>query len=227
MKIGILETGRPPKELQPKHGTYADMFARLLGGYGFDFDAYAVVDGVFPESVHSAEGWLITGSRHGVYEPHDWIPPLEELIRASLDEGVPMVGICFGHQIMAQAMGGKVEKFSGGWKVGGTDYTLGGDRLRLIAWHQDQVVEKPEAAVCLGEAGGCQYAALAYGKSGLSLQPHPEFDPDFSRDLLRARGDILPEDVKEQAAGSLDTDLAVPHAADMIAKFFLDHRKGI
>jgi GMP synthase (glutamine-hydrolysing) len=226
MKIGILETGRPPRELQDRHGTYADLFMRLLGRYGLDFDSYAVVDNVFPGSVHAADGWLITGSRHGVYEPHDWIPPLEHFIRTSLDEGVPMVGICFGHQIMAQAMGGKVEKFSGGWQVGGTEYKVGGEPMRLIAWHQDQVVEKPESAVCFAEADGCQYAALAYGRTGLSLQPHPEFDPDFSRDLLEARGNILPEGVRDYAAGSFDAELAAPKAADMIARFFLEHRKA-
>jgi GMP synthase-like glutamine amidotransferase len=225
MKIGILETGRPPRELQEKHGTYADLFARLLDGHGFDFVGYAVVDGVFPESVRSADGWLITGSRHGVYEPHDWIPPLEHFIRESLDEGVPMVGICFGHQIMAQAMGGKVEKFSGGWKVGGTDYTLNGAPMRLIAWHQDQVVEKPDGAVCFAEAGDCRYAALAYGRSGLSLQPHPEFDRAFSRDLLEARGGILPEEVRDRAAGSFDASMAASSAADMIANFFIESRK--
>lgn len=246
MKIGILETGRPPKELQGKHGTYADLFARLLDGHGFDFASYAVVDGVFPESVRAADGWLITGSRHGVYEPHDWIPLLEHFIRTSLDEGVPMVGICFGHQIMAQAMGGRVEKFSGGWKVGGTDYTVrafssearagsreenateqtDGARMRLIAWHQDQVVEKPEGAVCLAEGDECRYAALAYGRTGLSLQPHPEFDPEFSRDLLEARGNILPQQIQDYAAGSFDAELAAPKAADMIARFFLDHRRA-
>ena len=68
---------------------------------------------MFPEGIHDADGWLITGSRHGAYEDHPWIPPLEEFIRDAYAAQVPLVGICFGHQIIAQAMGGKVEKYQG------------------------------------------------------------------------------------------------------------------
>ena len=114
MKIGILITGHTPDELKPDVGTYGDMFQRLLDGNGFTFDVYPVVDGVFPTGVDAADGWLITGSKHGAYEAHDWIPPLEQFIRDTYGDGRPMIGVCFGHQIIAQALGGKVEKFDGG-----------------------------------------------------------------------------------------------------------------
>ena len=111
MKIGILVTGHPPDELREKFGTYDGMFRTLLGGHGFTFETYHVVDSQFPENAESADGWVITGSRHGAYEDHPWIPPLEDLIRAIHDKGQPLIGVCFGHQIIAQALGGKVEKF--------------------------------------------------------------------------------------------------------------------
>ncbi len=114
MRIGILQTGLAPENLSPAMGDYPDMFARLLDGQGFTFQTWRVVEGEFPADVHAADGWLITGSRHGVYEDHPWIAPLEQFIRDAYAAHVPLVGICFGHQIVAQAMGGRVERFAGG-----------------------------------------------------------------------------------------------------------------
>ena len=133
MLIGILETGLAPDALRPRSGSYPDMFRRLLAPHGLDFRSWSVVAGDFPDSVHDAEGWLITGSRHGAYDDLPWIAPLEALIRQAVAEGVPLVGICFGHQIVAQALGGKVEKFAGGWAVGPQDYDFDGEVLRLNA----------------------------------------------------------------------------------------------
>ena len=85
MKIGILQTGHSPDNMKDALGDYGDMFVKLLGGHGFDFQIWSVVDGDFPASAVDADGWLITGSKHGAYEDHDWIPPLEQLIRAIRD----------------------------------------------------------------------------------------------------------------------------------------------
>ena len=117
MKIGILIVGHPPQELS-HNGRYDAYFIRLLDDADFTYQAWSVLDGEMPADVHDAQGWLITGSRHGAYEPHPWIPPLEQFIRDCYAAHVPMIGVCFGHQIIAQAMGGKVEKFAGGWSVG-------------------------------------------------------------------------------------------------------------
>ncbi len=101
MKIGILQAGRSPEELRDRHGDYDDMFRRFLDGQGFEFVTYPVLDGVLPNSVDDAEGWLVTGSKFGVYEDHDWIPPLEDFLRQAYAQAVPIVGIYFGHQILA------------------------------------------------------------------------------------------------------------------------------
>src|SRR5690606_24036163 len=122
--IGILQTGHAAEPIRAEQGDYDEMFRRLLGGHGFTFSTWNVVDGEFPEGPEAAEGWLITGSRHGAYEEHDWLPPLEDLIRAIREAKRPLVGICFGHQIVAQALGGRVEKFDGGWSVGPQHYTI-------------------------------------------------------------------------------------------------------
>lgn len=196
MKIGILKTGRTPDELIDEHGDYDAFFKRLLAGRGFEFITYDVLSGVLPASSDEAEGWLITGSKHGVYEKLDWIAKLEDFLREAFAAGRPIIGVCFGHQILAQALGGKVEKFSGGWSVGPTSYQdAQGEDQTIIAWHQDQVVERPVGAKVIGSSEFCENAILAYGDIALTIQPHPEFTADFMAGLLEARRGILPDSV--------------------------------
>ncbi len=222
MKIGILQTGHCPDDLRAKYGNYDAFFMRFLGGNGFEFDTYPVLDGLFPDGVDDADGWIITGSKFGAYEDHAWISLLEDFLRAAYASAVPIVGICFGHQILAQALGGKVEKFNGGWSVGVESYDLDGyrDGANLIAWHQDQVTELPAEASVVGSSAFCRYAALAYGNRAYTIQPHPEFDADFVVDLLEARGGILPKDIADKALDSLTIETSSKRVAVKIVEFF-------
>ena len=224
MKIGILQTGHAPDILLPDTGDYDAMMARMLDGQGFDFETYAVVDQEFPESPHAADGWLITGSKHGAYEDHPWIPPLEELIRAIHAANLPMVGICFGHQIIAQALGGKVVKHPDGWRVGATQYEIEGSPLTLNAWHQDQVIEAPDGAEIIGRAKGCDIAAMRIGERIYTVQPHPEYGAAFMQGLLdhRAPG-VVPDPLSDHARGLLSTPTDNAAMATRIADVF---RKG-
>ncbi len=220
MKIGILQTGHSPDTLIGEMGDYDQLFRSLLDGHGFAFDTYAVVDGVFPDGPGDAEGWIITGSRHGVYEEHDWIPPLEALIRAIHARGLPMIGVCFGHQIIAQALGGKVEKFDGGWAVGRTEYRMGDQTVALNAWHQDQVTQRPEGARVLAGNDFCENAILAYGDTVWTVQPHPEFSAAFIDGLIRTRGKgVVPEAQLSQATDRLDAPLDDARIANFMAEF--------
>jgi len=219
--IGILQCGRAPEELIERHGDYDTMFQRLLGFDGFAFTPYAVLDGVFPAHVHAADGWLITGSRFAVYEDHPWIAPLEDFLREAYALGVPIVGVCFGHQILAQALGGTVEKYAGGWSVGQIAYALmHGDPLRLAAFHQDQVTRPPSGATVTGSAVRCRYAFLRYGERAMSMQPHPEFSDAYLRDLMAARADILPDAVLRMAAASTPRLGDTSRIAETIRDFF-------
>jgi len=200
MKIGILQTGQSPEPLREGFGDYPDMFVQMLAGQGFDFVIYRALQGDIPASPTDCDGWLITGSRFGVYEDHPWIPPLEQFIRAVYQARVPMVGVCFGHQIIAQAMGGRVEKFAQGWAVGPTDYDFGGETLTLNAWHQDQVVQKPTMARVLARNAFCENAALLYDDSILTVQAHPEFGAGFLNGLIDMRGKgVVPDDQLSKA----------------------------
>lgn len=224
MKIGILQAGHTPPELRISRGDFDTMFAELLEGHGFTFSAYDVENMVFPAAPQECDGWLITGSKHGAYEDHPFIAPLERFIREAYDADVPLVGICFGHQIIAQALGGTVEKFDGGWSIGRRDYTLSsGGTVVLNAWHQDQVVSLPEGALRTGSSDFCANAMLTYGRKAFTVQPHPEFSNDLIRDYvdMRRGTGTYPDDMMAQAK----TDACVPvessRIADAIARFFL------
>ncbi len=225
MRIGILQTGLAPDGLIDTMGDYPDMFARLLDGHGFEFTTFRVVEGQFPASVRDCDGWLITGSRHGVYEDHPWIPPLEAFIRTAFAAHVPVVGICFGHQIVAQAMGGRVEKYKQGWAVGATDYEFSDQTLTLNAWHQDQVTVVPPGAKVIASNDFCANAALLYDDRALTVQAHPEFEPAFVDGLMKTRGrGVVPDPLLTAATARLDAPLQTRTMAAQIAAFFKQPR---
>lgn len=225
MRIGILQCGQSPAQLKRDLGDYPDMFVRLLDGRGFDFTTWHVEEMAFPDGIHDADGWLLTGSRHGAYEDHAFIPPLEDFIRRVHDAGVPMVGICFGHQIIAQALGGTVVKHPGGWAVGAQDYDFGGQPVTLNAWHQDQVVALPPGAQVAGRNAFCENAALIYGDRAFTVQAHPEFGDAFIQGLMdtRAKG-VVPDDLLAAASARMGQADGASLLADQIEAFFKQPR---
>lgn len=221
MRIGILQTGHAPDELRGTRGDYDEHFARLLDGQGLTFKTYNVVDMDFPDDVTTCDGWLITGSKHGAYEDHPFIPPLETFIRNAYAAAVPIVGICFGHQIIAQALGGHVEKFAGGWSVGRCEYNWQGQTVALNAWHQDQVTALPEGAKVLASNDFCANAALVYQDRIFTVQAHPEFDATFIDGLATHRGPgVVPQSQLENVAANLNKPVDNDRIAAQIARFF-------
>lgn len=218
-KIGILLAGHVPGSALAAHRDYDSMFIRLLGET-FRYSTYAVTDGQFPASPGKADGWLVTGSKHGVNDGHDWIATLKEFLRRAHDAPVPVVGICFGHQIMASALGGKVA--ATGWNVGPQDYALAerSKPARLIAWHHDQVVSPPSCSATTGSSAGCPIAELRYGMRAYTIQPHPEFTFGFAASLLESRRDGLPGEIAARTGASLNGQLDNELIANRIRTFF-------
>ncbi len=207
------------------HGAYPEIFARLLMHNGFSFETFQVAGNALPKTVDACDGWLIPGSAHGVYEPHSYLPKLESFIQDAYARNVPMVGVCFGHQAIAKALGGRVEKFSGGWSVGRHIYTFDGlGDLALNAWHQDQVLEAPSGAQTMASSSFCQHAGLCYGSRAWSVQAHPEYSTDILKDMIAARrgASPIPESQLDTAELLLKEPLNDDIILSEIARFFLN-----
>lgn len=193
--IGILECGRPPDGLEKQWGTYADMVKTMLG-QDRQYRIYDVQAGELPAEPTDCAAYVITGSSAGVYDDLPWIAPLLDAIRR-IRGRAKLVGICFGHQAMAQAFGGTVIKSPKGWGLGMHRYQLVEPPPGMIepltmaipAFHQDQVVTLPPDARVLATSNFTPYAALGYDDDTVSLQGHPEFTPEFSAALIKAERD--------------------------------------
>jgi GMP synthase-like glutamine amidotransferase len=212
-RLGLLACDRLWEPLRSAHGDYAEMYSALLRAAGAEFELvpWAVHDGELPPSSVVCDAWLISGSRASVFEGRPWVFSLLEFVRATHAAGVRQVGVCFGHQVLAQALGGRVERAAGGWGLGNFELTLRDraavpsnvpDRPRLFMAHQDQVIQLPPGAAWLAEAPHCPHAMFALGASALGVQPHPEFSAGFMRDMTLDKSLNLPEALRTQALAS-------------------------
>ena len=202
MRIGIIETGNVSDVLKARFGDYPSIFHALIHTQlpDAEFIDVSVINGQALGRPEDADGWLITGSRHGVYEDLDWITDLKAFVRDCMARKVPVVGICFGHQLLAEAMGGKVEKSARGWGLGVHEYNthnLPGWMADLkasfkgYAVHQDQVIVPPSGAQIIASSDFCPYAAMVYGDpdapDAITVQSHPEMSADFVQGLIDTR----------------------------------------
>lgn len=223
MKVAILETGRPPGELASHFGDYPAMFARMLGD-GFEIASFDVPAGQLPADPAAHGAYLITGSPAGVYDPLPWIAELAAFIRAA--NSSKMVGVCFGHQAMAEALGGHVEKSDRGWGIGLHRYSIElvepwmdpVSRIAVPVSHQDQVVLQPPNTEVFASSPFAPCAALAWtDRPAISVQFHPEFTPGYAKALIEHRRDRLPD--PDAAIASLDAPNDSGRIAGWIRKF--------
>ena len=221
MKVAVLETGVPPAPLEREFGSYPAMFADLLGP-DFEIVTFDVQAGHLPE-LNSHEAVLITGSPAGVYEPLPWIAPLFQFIRADKSK---MVGVCFGHQAMAQALGGEVIKSPKGWAAGLQRYdvvrqqpwTNGEVKIAIPASHQDQVVAQPPNTDIVAASDFTPFAALTWtDRPAISFQFHPEFSVGYAKALIEKRYDRV--NTPDVAIASLDSPNDNQAVADWIRRF--------
>jgi len=232
MKLTIIETGKPPLEIRDRYPGYPAMFEGLLApaAPALTFEAIALTDGEALPDPATLEAVLITGSPAGVYDPEPWMPSLMDFIRWCAAEGVPQVGICFGHQAIAQALGGAVAKSDKGWGVGRHSYdvvsaptwmgTPSPDTFSLLVSHQDQVLSAPPGARSVASSEFAPCAALHYDTvPAISVQGHPEFSPAFAADLYRLRRARIGETLAETAIASVETPADGSAVAEWIARF--------
>ena len=228
MKIGILAAGRPPRALIPEFGDYTRMFEHLLSGRGYDWASYDVPAGAWPDRPEACDAYIVTGAAAGVYDGDAWIGDLLAFLRAAKGRA-KLVGVCFGHQAMAQAFGGDVKKADKGWGIGLHTYGVaeqpgwmdGSPAFSLSASHQDQVIGLPPTAKVLAGSDFCPNGMLAYDNAmSISCQLHPEFAPDYSIALIEGRkGRRFPEALADTAVESLHHPDDHARFAEWVAKF--------
>lgn len=207
MRIGILEAGNPPDRLAGRYPSYGRMTAKLLRDPD-GITIFAIAEGDWPSDPGAFDAFLITGSPAGVYDALPWIANLIMLLRG-LDPRTKLVGLCFGHQVMAQAFGGQVRKSEKGWGLGLHRYDVYecapwmdcAAQVAVAAIHQDQVVELPSSARILAGSTFTPCGILAYtDRAAISFQCHPEFERDYAEALIAGHRPMAPHDPAFHAA---------------------------
>ena len=232
MKINILLCDTFPGLLPPDIPSYEYLFENLFRKAGADpeFTVWRALDGALPQNPSDNGIYLITGSLCASYGDAPWILSLGEWICNAARNRIPMVGICFGHQLIAKALGGSVARFDGGWGGGVREMEVlepamkeffPDGKLHLLCDHFDQVITLPEGAEPLAESPFCRYEGFRIGDHILTFQGHPEYTVGYARHLLlNHSGHIAPE----KRAAALESIEKYDHqgveAARFICRFF-------
>ena len=233
MKIGILQCDDVADELQAEFCNYPAMFEAMLGEAAphFQFVTYRVVSGEFPDSIDGCDGYITTGSRYGVNDDSPWVDELEKFV-ADLDRAEKkFVGICFGHQMLAKALGGKVIQSDRGWAVGISSNQINvrkdwmnpdQEKLNLVVSHHDQVSQLPQKIEVLASSDFCPYYMLQYGNHMMSVQGHPEFSKAYSSALMDKRANLIPAPRIREGKESLEDEAHDVLMMRWIANFLND-----
>ena len=230
MKLTLIQPTDVPGPLRERFGPYHLMFERLFADAGFTFETVRLSEGEPLPDPAGLDATLIMGSAAGVYDTHyPWMDPLRDYIRGAYTARTPMVGICFGHQIMADALGGDVRKSEKGWGLGRHVYEvrsrpapIGGSlpEFAIACSHQDQVITPPAGTETFLSSAFTPHAGLMYGNgAAMSLQPHPEFEDDYMLALAELRRGKAPDDVVDTALASLDRKSDSKEVAGYLAAF--------
>ncbi|HEH9440594.1 TPA: glutamine amidotransferase [Aeromonas sobria] len=219
MRLGILDCDRLDPDLADRFGpVYSEMFIRGFAALApeLEFRVWSALDGELPEDLHECDAWLITGSRHDAYSDIPWIQALRAWIRQAHDADVKLAGICFGHQVIAQALGGEVVKSTKGWGLGVAVHPMladapwmapARDQIRILASHQDQVALLPPGATRLAGNDFCPNFMFLQGDHIVAIQGHPEFSVEYNRALIERRRGLLPDERYRSSLSSLEGEV--------------------
>ena len=223
MHLAILMTNTDTSAFSKEHPDDGQKFSALLHRVRPDWkiDVYVVKDGIFPKTL-GFDGLLITGSPASVHDTAAWIPKLETLVRTAVDTKIPMFGACFGHQVIARALGAQVGQNPNGWVLGRieTKFETDGTTVPLYAAHKEQVLTLPESAKIVARTPGCEIAGFTISDHVLTTQYHPEMTNSFVKALLDAFADDIGKETTDKAATTLDNDTDIDALAEWIASFF-------
>ena len=231
MKIGIFDVGNGAPSLAETYGSFPEMFIALMAGEDLKatYEIYAAEAGIFPRDISACQAWVIMGSPFSAYDDMPWIHRLEALIPEIAQAKIPLIGICFGHQLIAKALGGRVEKAKQGWEVGVKHYKIyerpswmkgGGNTIGGFVFHQDQVVALPSNARNIAGNAACTIGMVVYDQPIFTLQSHPEFTKEFAAKRYRtSQGKALRNQEVADALASLDQPTHNPDVARWFGAF--------
>lgn len=218
MKLCILENDDLDPVIVPTYSGYGAMFERLFrdaGASHWQFDIFNTPRGEYPVSFDAYDAVLLTGSKADSFSQDAWVLELRHRVTALLEQKKKLLGICFGHQLIALCLGAKVGRAPQGWGVGRMSYDWHATHLplapedkkmSLLVSHQDQVLELPENAMLLASNSHCPIGGYALGEEVFCVQGHPEFKAEYSAFLLEKRRERLGETAYEAAIQSLQHD---------------------
>jgi GMP synthase-like glutamine amidotransferase len=228
--IGILEADELSDEVLRQFGSYTDRFEQLLCSADpqLQFRTYCAVSQQYPQDVDACDAYLITGSTHSAYEDIGWIQRLQQFVQACFAREKKLIGICFGHQLIAQALGGDVQRSDKGWGVG----LISSEVRQSPAWllpelqafnllvnHQDQVTRLPDAASLIATNDFCPVSSFQVDQSVLTFQGHPEFSREYMLYLMAQQRHDIDEQVYQQAIESLERPVDHDRVAKWIVNF--------
>ena len=227
-RIGLLLVGHIDAGSLHIGGDYPELYAGILNRHNIELTTYRCDEGQMPTSLSEQDGWLCSPSRLSVYDDIDWLRDVEQLLRDMVATETPYVGICFGHQLMAQALGATVAKADYGWGIGAKHYDIvapqpwmdSSDQIVLAASHQDQVQSLPNDAQLLATADYCPVGGMLIGERAWTLQVHPEFSPALADSLLATRLALFGEEKANAARDTLAEPLQQDRIAGWISNFF-------
>jgi GMP synthase-like glutamine amidotransferase len=215
MKLCILENDDLDPAIVPTYSRYGAMFERLFrdaGATDWSFDIFSTPRNEYPESFATYDAVLLTGSKADSFSQDAWVLELRRRVSELLDQKKKLLGVCFGHQLIALCLGAKVGRAPQGWGVGRMSYewhaadlplATEDKKMSLLVSHQDQVLELPGNAVLLASNAHCPIAGYSMGEEVFCVQGHPEFEAGYSAFLLDKRRDRLGEPVYKDAIASL------------------------
>ncbi|NKB62344.1 MAG: hypothetical protein GKR95_09510 [Gammaproteobacteria bacterium] len=218
LNVGLLLCDDVPESAQEEYGTYGELFQKSIDDSASEIQLTAIHchKGETLPAPEDFDGYVITGSKYAVYEDIPWILDLQGFVRKCWDQNIRMVGICFGHQLIAHSLGGKTEKADVGWGFGihaakvtqpqpwmNNRETLRGDQYRLIVIHQDQVVKVPPEFKTVAENDFCPNSMIVAEDRMLGIQGHPEFNKEYCEFRATSRRELIGEEVYQATLESL------------------------
>ena len=229
MIIGILEADDLPEDVIQRYGRYATAFEHLLTDVDpqLSFKTYHVTRQKFPQHTDDCDVYIVTGSKFSCYEDFPWIHRLKQFVVDCLEHEKKLIGICFGHQLIAQALGGAVQQHDKGWGIGLACSEViyapkwlspKQNTFNLLVSHHDQVTRLPNDASLIATNEFCPIFGYQVNHTILTFQGHPEFNRDYVQYIM----DKCREDIGEQTYHQAKASMLQSVDHDVVAKWIVN-----